>query len=276
MSGFVVACRLSEYYSGHVTVNPEQEQTAQRWANKMGVQKLIIDAVQSWLQDDQFTNYVFDVRTESEVKTQTFAGAVHAPDGQLLQATDLWGGVRFSPILLISNDGCRASVVGGWVSMMGFHIAWFNGTHAERQQLAPLPRLSRPGYVNAELMELKPTEVAERQPLLLDASSSGDYQKGHYVGSYWPNRSRLMMQSDQLTVSQPAIIVAASAALESLVNEPLQAAGYEVSIELVAIQQRPTTSNRPIIQAKVTLSQRVTSPEIKTTANTNNKDILGD
>ena len=92
LSGFVVACRLSEYYSGHVTVNPEQEQTAQRWANKMGVQKLIIDAVQSWLQDDQFTNYVFDVRTESEVKTQTFAGAVHAPDGQLLQATDLWGG----------------------------------------------------------------------------------------------------------------------------------------------------------------------------------------
>lgn len=228
LAGFEVACGLSEYYPGQVKVNPEQEQTAQRWANKMGVQKLTIDAVQSWLQDDQFTNYVFDVRTEPEVKTQPFAGAVHAPGGQLLQATDLWVGVRFSRILLISNDGCRAPVVGGWLSMMGFHVAWYNGTHAEWQQLAPLSRLSRPEYVSAELMELKPSEVAERQPLLFDVRSSGDYQKGHYVGSCWLNRSRLMMHSDQLPESQPVVIVAESAVLASLVVEPLQAAGYEV------------------------------------------------
>jgi len=57
---------------------------AQRW----GVVPAASEIVLGWATDPTRTLYVLDVRTREEFKATHLPGAVHAPGGQLLQATD--------------------------------------------------------------------------------------------------------------------------------------------------------------------------------------------
>ena len=51
-----------------------------------------------------------------------YPAAVHAPGGQLVQATDQWVGVRNARIVLIDSEGVRAPVVAGWLKQLGCEV----------------------------------------------------------------------------------------------------------------------------------------------------------
>lgn len=243
LAGLQVAQGLSDGYPESIQPTPDQEAAAQRWAQRNEVSALDIDQVQAWLSESKRTTYVFDVRTQQEFADQPFAGAVHAPGGQLLQATDLWVGVRFSRIILVSDDQCRAPVVAGWLAMMGFTVGWYQGTHETWQAAQPLP--SRPQPRPTQLEQMSVDEVADAGLLLLDVRTSSQFQQGHFVGSHWVNRSSLSTQIGQLPEPQPIAIVAASGDLAEWVAAPLQAAGYPVAgwLKFSATQSRyPTTA----------------------------------
>lgn len=169
------------------------------------------------------------MRTRREFDSQPFAGAVHAPGGQLLQATDLWVGVRFARIILLSNDHCRAPVVGAWLAKMGFTVGWYEGSHAQWQTEQPLQQVQRPQGLTSNLAELAAAEVAQGDLLILDARTSSAFQQGFYEGSHWVNRSSLPQRLAQLSSAQSVAVVADSAALAELVAIPLRDAGFEVS-----------------------------------------------
>lgn len=67
-----------------------------------------------WTADPQRTTYLLDVRTAEEVVAQPAPGFRHAPGGQLIQATDMWVGVRGARIVLADAEEVRAPVVAGW------------------------------------------------------------------------------------------------------------------------------------------------------------------
>ena len=75
--------------------------------------------VQRWLEDPQRTTYVIDVRTPEEFAAGSLPGAMHAPGGQLVQATDQWVGVRNARIVLFDSEGVRAPVVASWLKQLG-------------------------------------------------------------------------------------------------------------------------------------------------------------
>jgi len=229
LAGFKVAEGLSDYYPEDITVTPEQSAVAQQWAHRAGVVPLSLSEVSAWLEDSARTTYVLDVRTQAEFNHQPFAGAVHAPGGQLLQATDLWVGVRFSRLILLSDDGCRAPVVGGWLAKMGFTVGWYQGTHADWQAEQPVQQAKRPQPVPAQLDELTVDAVAEAQMLILDARTSSAFQQGYFAGSHWVNRSSLAQHLSTFPSNKPVAIVAASGALAELVAAPLRSAGFEVA-----------------------------------------------
>ena len=228
LAGFNVAEGLTDHYPEHIAATAEQETAAQQWAERLGVAALSIESVQTWLAQSTQTTYVFDVRTASEMQVRPFAGAIHAPGGQLLQATDLWVGVRFSRIILISDDGCRAPVVGAWLTMMGFTVGWYQGTYEAWQSANPLASVHRPKAAAAALNRIAEDEHLSAQVQLLDARTSSEFQRGHYVGSRWINRSSLTAAFDHIASERPVAIVAASADLAELVAEPLRAAGFQV------------------------------------------------
>ena len=70
-------------------------------------------------------------------------GAVHAPGGQLVQATDQWVGVRNARIVLIDSEGVRAPVVASWLKQLGCDAYVLEGgTRAQASRASPRsPRL---------------------------------------------------------------------------------------------------------------------------------------
>lgn len=255
LAGFEVAQGLTDFYPKNVHANPVQVAMAQQWAERLGLAALSIVEVQAWLGERLRTTYVFDIRTQEEFAEHPFAGAVHAPGGQLLQATDLWVGVRFSCIILLSNDACRAPVIGAWLAMMGFTVGWYQGTYETWQEVQPFGQLDRPQCCPVALEQTRLEEL-HTACLLIDVRTSSQFQQGHYEGSYWLNRSSLPAQMTQLPAPQPVAIVAASGALAQLVAAPLRAAGYRIIgwLKLCTEQSHRTvitSYDRPLHQERI-------------------------
>ena len=65
--------------------------------------------------------YLFDVRTTRGVRRRAHpAGAVWAPGGQAVQATDDYLAVRGAQIVFVCDDGSRAALTAAWLKRMGF------------------------------------------------------------------------------------------------------------------------------------------------------------
>ena len=62
---------------------------------------------------------MIDVRTAEEFAADGLPGFVHAPGGQLVQATDQWVGVKGARIVLFDREQVRAPVIAGWLRQLG-------------------------------------------------------------------------------------------------------------------------------------------------------------
>jgi rhodanese-related sulfurtransferase len=159
-------------------------------AKRHGVTTVSAATAATWLADDQRTTYVFDVRTEDEFKTRTLPGAVYAPGGQLVQATDQWVGVRGARLLLLDDDGVRAPMAAAWLRQMGHNAHVLeNGIDAA----LTVPTNASPSLPS--LSAIEPRELAARLKAgtirALDLRGSMDYRKGHPAGAVWSIRPRL-------------------------------------------------------------------------------------
>src|SRR5437660_1011826 len=64
--------------------------------------------------------HVLDVRTADEYAAGHVAGAVWAPGGQVVQATDEYVAVRAASIVLVCDGVARSVMTASWLSRMGF------------------------------------------------------------------------------------------------------------------------------------------------------------
>ena len=91
---------------------------ARRVAEENGVQSIDLRQLEQFRNDVERTLYVFDVRTPEEYRDGHIAGSRCAPGGQLVQATDLYVGVRSARIVLADSDGVRARMTASWLAQM--------------------------------------------------------------------------------------------------------------------------------------------------------------
>jgi rhodanese-related sulfurtransferase len=73
---------------------PSLRKSAQQLMKRFGVAEVSADAVAKWLREPTRTTYLCDVRTPEEFAKDGIDGSVHAPGGQLIQATDQWVAAR--------------------------------------------------------------------------------------------------------------------------------------------------------------------------------------
>lgn len=159
-------------------------------ASRHGVQTIPADTAAAWLADTNRTTYVLDVRTAEEFAARTLPGAVHAPGGQLVQATDQWLGVRGGRILLIDDEGVRAPIVAAWLRQMG-HDAHLLAGGIDATLAIPAP-------AKAALPSLPLIAPRDLAALLqagtiraLDLRGSMEFRRGHATGATWAIRPRL-------------------------------------------------------------------------------------
>ena len=204
---------------------PELQKSARALAQRFCVASAGADRVQEWLRDPERTTYLCDIRTPEEFAAGTIPGSVHAPGGQLIQATDQWIGVRNARIVLIDGgEAVRAPVVASWLKQLGYD-AWVleGGTKSGLRGSAPsgpaLPDVQRQSA--ADLREA----LNAGRCAVFDLGASMSFRKAHVPGSRWSIRPRLA--ADATHVQGAVVLVADESDLARLAASELLEAGMK-------------------------------------------------
>ena len=164
---------------------------ADRVARQCGVHTVDVEQVRRWQADDSRTLYLFDVRDPREYVAGHVAGAVSAPGGQLVQATDQYVGTLNARIVVVDEFFVRAAMTASWLRQMGFldvFVLAAAGSATGSPQSPVLGEVERPE-------RLTPAELAavmqRNGATVVDLSLSRDYRRGHILGAWFAIRSRL-------------------------------------------------------------------------------------
>ncbi|MEK7345890.1 MAG: rhodanese-like domain-containing protein [Pseudomonadota bacterium] len=174
-------------------------------AARVGVQSVSDDTVMVWAEDTTRSLFLCDVRTPEEFAQGSLPGAQHTPGGQLMQAMDLYVGVRNARLVLFDSDGVRALTVASWLVQMGHDV------HVLEKGLQSGVVLARRGAFPVPLLE--PISAADLKQQLalnkirvLDVRSSMQYRAAHIPGAQWSIRPVLDQALAQ--ENRPVVFVA--------------------------------------------------------------------
>jgi rhodanese-related sulfurtransferase len=225
-------------------------------AEATGVKFVNADDVQAWWDDEKRTTYVFDVRTEEEYDPDRVAGVIHAPGGQLVQATDQWVGVKGARIVVVDDDLVRAPMMANWLYQLGHDVAVLEGGIAALEGNRFLPPPNR--------LPADPVVVSPRGLLgmmqgdgvnLVDVRASEQYQAGHIGGAVWSIRPRL--DKLEIDAGKPVVLIG-EAMTVALAAERLRELGHKdarrldgdvaawrsAGLEIAVTQDDPAESER--------------------------------
>jgi len=136
------------------------------------------------------------VRTPEEFKAGSIPGVMHAPGGQLIQATDQWVGVRNARIVLIDGgENVRAPVVASWLKQLGCDAYVLEGGTRSGLKGLPTVRPSLPVLPAISAAELK-LMLDAGNCAVFDLGPSMYFRKVHVPGSRWSTRVRLALEAN--------------------------------------------------------------------------------
>ncbi len=161
---------------------------------RFGVRTIDEATALDWKKDKTRSTFYLDVRDPSEFAISHWPGAKSAPGGQLVQATDHYVGVRRARLVLIDNDGVRASLSASWLIQMGWrevYVLMDAVASFAPPQPQSLPALSLPVDAFIEAADLA-RQLEAGTATVLDLATSIQYRDdGHIPGAAFVIRSRL-------------------------------------------------------------------------------------
>ena len=193
---------------------------AEACATKTGLKYIDAAEALEWLSDATRTTYLFDVRSEEEYRADGIPGSLHVLGGQLVQATDLYIGVKGARAIIMDDEMVRAPMMANWVHQIGYDVAVLKGgVGALREaKIPPLPVFAAP-LVDTITPENAKPDLENNSALLLDVRSVQKYRAGHIDGAIWSMRPKL----DKPAVSSvsKAILVADDDVIAALAAQRL-------------------------------------------------------
>ncbi|MGS0897540.1 rhodanese-like domain-containing protein [Burkholderia stagnalis] len=186
------------------------------------------------------TTYVLDVRTPEEYDAGHYVCAHSAPGGQLVQATDRWLATRGARVVLVDDDGLRATPTALRLRQMGWNAsvltiaagsAGWTPPHPDECGSTPkiesgLQDPDKAAYVE-RVRSLAPRHLPEIGPAearaWLDAGATGvsfdssdDYLKRHPNGFQWANRADIGHLIDALRAGSRLVLFSEDTAAAQL------------------------------------------------------------
>jgi rhodanese-related sulfurtransferase len=196
------------------------KEAAEGIANKFGARRIDRATVEAWRTDNTRTTYVFDVREPVEYTAGHFPGAISAPGGQLVQATDHYAGVLGARIVLSDQHEVRALMTASWLRQMGWTDVYvLPEAGSETGEPAPI-LLGTPSPDKAiDAAALRMLNGAT----VIDLSTSAHYRRGHIPGAWFAIRSRLDRAFATIAPQGDVILTSEDGALASLATADAQA-----------------------------------------------------
>jgi rhodanese-related sulfurtransferase len=201
--GWTLAGQRLEH--GQARVPPPLSETARTWARaaaakvaaRFGVRTIGHDALERWREEAEArTLYLCDVRLPEEYEADHLPGARCTPGGQLVQATDGYLGTRGGRVVLIDDDGVRATMTASWLLQMGWRETYVlrDGLCGELER-GP-ERLEALGLDECAPEDaLSPATLArmveDEGVRILDFADSRTFRAGHIAGAWWLSRASL-------------------------------------------------------------------------------------
>ncbi|MDX2156243.1 MAG: rhodanese-like domain-containing protein [Hyphomicrobiaceae bacterium] len=178
------------------------------------------------------TTYLLDVRTAEEFARDALPAFVHAPGGQLQQATDQWVGVKGAQLILTDmGEMVRAPFVAAWLRQLGHEAMVLTDGAKAHQTLeqSGLAAFRKPGFDASRIRqkEVSPEEVAallaSGQGQVIDLRPSMSHRDECIPGSVWsirPYVAKVLRDA-----SQPVALVADDPRIAALATLDLAEAG---------------------------------------------------
>lgn len=165
---------------------------ARQVAKSCGVGRIDRSTLEAWRADAARTLYVFDVRDPAEYEAGHLPGAISAPGGQLVQATDQYVGTLGARIVLVDDAEVRAAMTGSWLRQMGFAEVLMLAEAGTEKGWPETPALETATCPDAALGCAALVELlADNAATVIDLSLSRNYLAGHIPGAWFAIRTRL-------------------------------------------------------------------------------------
>jgi rhodanese-related sulfurtransferase len=204
---------------------------ARSLAEQHGVAEVAPAIAHGWLADPSRTTYLLDVRTAEEFAATGVPGFLHAPGGQLIQATDQWVGVKGARLVLADDEMVRAPVVAAWLRQLGHDASVLDGGVTAARALAwQRPAAPRPEALHTMTPAKTAAALTAGTARVIDLRHGMTFRKGHVAGSAWSIRPRIAALADP---DKTIVLVCDDADIAALAARDLAEAGAK-DIRLMA------------------------------------------
>jgi rhodanese-related sulfurtransferase len=162
-------------------------------ARRFDIERIGRATLDRWQSEDQQrTLYLFDVRDPAEYAAGHVAGAISAPGGQLVQATDQYAGTLGARMVLVDDVEVRAVMTASWLRQMGWKEVYVLVATGTEKGAPAAPILgAAPAAEHAIDCPRLAKLLANDNATVVDLALSRDYRQAHIPGAWFAIRSRL-------------------------------------------------------------------------------------
>jgi rhodanese-related sulfurtransferase len=165
---------------------------AERVARHYGIERIDRATLERLRADRGRSLYVLDVRDAAEYAAGHLPGALSAPGGQLVQATDQYVGTLGARVVLVDDAEVRAVMTASWLRQMGWKDVLVLA-EAGHETGFPAPAIlgpAPPAELRIDCAGLAAL-MARDDATVVDLSLSRDYRKAHIPRAWFAIRARL-------------------------------------------------------------------------------------
>jgi rhodanese-related sulfurtransferase len=186
----------------------------------------------AWMNDTSRSTFFLDVRDPSEYNAAHWPGAKSAPGGQLVQATDEYVGVRRARLVLIDNDGVRATMTASWLVQMGWRDVFILSDASASFQV---PKIFKPLPLDPSTPSISVDKLAQElaagKCVVVDMETSLLYRdKGHIPGAWFAVRSNMPLNISKIPEASYLVLTSQGGRFAQMALEDAAKSGRDVKV----------------------------------------------
>lgn len=205
------------------------KQAAGRVARRFDIAAVGRAALENMMKDREGrTTYLIDVRTADEFEAGHLCGSKHVAGGQLVQETERHLAVWGARVVLLDDNGVRATMTASWLKRMGWDVATCVLDECGGADLVAGPyecRVRGRSTQDSDLMA--PTDLRslldDGAVQVIDLDWSRLYSTCHIPGAWWAIRARIADAMQKMPPTSRIVLTSSDGVLAELALRDVKA-----------------------------------------------------